>query len=214
MASAQAIERLEREWRELGQRRKRQLRLFEATRLRGHARRAANLGHRMRHKRERIEAIEAAQRANKPTWKLEWAARFVAPFEGLRTTAYQDSGGIWTIGYGHTGTHAYPGNTISKAFALTLLASDLRSAARAVARNVKVSLTVRERIAAISFTFNVGEGGLLSSTFLRRLNEGRRREAADALLMWVRDANGTVLAGLQRRRRAERWLFYHRRKET
>ena len=24
-------------------------------------------------------------------------------FEGLRLTAYQDSVGVWTIGYGHTG---------------------------------------------------------------------------------------------------------------
>lgn len=207
-----AIERLEHEHRELGRRRHRQLELFEATKLRGHARKAADLGHRMRWKKKRIAEIEAAAAANKPTWRLRWAARFVAPWEGLRTSAYRDSGGILTIGYGHTGPDVHEGMRISKARALALLTSDLREAARAVARNVHVPLTVRERIAAISFTFNVGEGGLQNSTFLRRLNEGRRREAADALLRWVRDAQGHVLLGLQRRRRLERWMFLHPKK--
>ncbi len=187
--------------------RERQLALFKATKRRGHAREAAQYGRVMRKLAALAEKVE-----REPSWKLALAARFIAPWEGLMTTAYRDSGGILTIGYGHTGPDVYEGQTITKAKALALLASDLRSAAAAVNRNVKVPLTVRERIAAISFTFNVGEGGLQSSTFLRELNAGNRRSAADALLMWVRDADGSVLLGLQRRRRAERWLFLHPRK--
>ena len=182
--------------------RRRQLLLFSATKRRGHARKAAQLG---RIIRKLTDLIEQADR--QPAWKLTWAARFIAPWEGLRTAAYLDSGGIPTIGYGHTGPDVKLGMTISRATALALLTSDLRSAAQAVARNVKVPLTVRQRIGAISFTFNVGEGGLQSSSFLRLLNDGKYQAAANALLMWVRDADGSVLLGLQRRRRLERWLF-------
>lgn len=193
----------------LGRKRERQLDLFRSTKRRGHARKAAEYGHRMRRVHKRLEAMPKA-----PPWRLLYAARFISFWEGLLTTAYRDTGGVLTIGYGHTGPDVYEGQTITKAKALALLASDLRTAGRAVARHVKVPLTVRERIAAISFTFNVGEGGLQSSTFLRKLNEGDRRGAADALLLWVKDANGTVLLGLQRRRRLERWLFLHPQKES
>lgn len=199
------IERLEIERQTLGRRRKRQLALFRSTKQRGHARRAAELGRMMR---ERAEAIEDLQRS-KRSWKLKYAAKFIAPWEGLLTTAYQDSGGIWTIGYGHTGPDVYEGMVISKARAFTLLTADLRAASQAVARNVKVPLTIRERMAAISFTFNGGEGGLQSSTFLRELNQGNRVAAANALLMWIEDDRGNTLLGLKRRRLAERWLFLH-----
>jgi lysozyme len=146
------------------------------------------------------------------TWKLEYAAEFVAKWEGLILTAYPDSGGVLTIGYGHTGDDVFPGKTITKRQALRLLTQDLKTAAQAVDRNVHVPLTTRERIAAISFTFNVGEGGLQESSFLRYLNQGKRKKASNRLLLWVKDASGTTLLGLLRRRRAERWLFRHPRK--
>lgn len=196
------LEQLQREWDRCRERRRRQIELFESTHRRGHARKASQIGRQMRRLAQAIDRLE-----KEPKWKMAWAAKYVARWEGLRTEAYQDSGGIWTIGYGHTGKYAYPGNVISPAFALVLLANDLRSAAQAVARHISYPLTIRQRIAAISFTFNVGEGGLLSSTFLHELNNGHPRKAADALLLWVKDAAGNTLAGLVRRRRAERRLF-------
>lgn len=192
------IARLKEEKADFGRRRERQLRLARKTGLRGHYRRAADLGHRMRHKQKRIEEFEAG-----PEWKLSYAAKFIAPWEGFRSATYYDSGGIPTIGFGHTGKHAYPGNTISYAFALLLLASDLREAARYVNKYVKVPLTWRERIACISFVFNVGPGGLLESTFLKRLNRNDRKGAAEALMWWVKDDRGNTLLGLKRRRQAE-----------
>ncbi len=194
--------RLEARRKRYARKQRRQLALLKATKRRGHARKAAQLERVVR----RLDQL-IAQAKRKPSWRLAWAARFVAPFEGLRTSAYYDSGGVLTIGYGHTGSDVYPGQVISKAKALAYLTSDLRSAAQAVARNVHVPLTVRQRIAAISFTFNVGEGGLQSSSFLRLLNERKYNAAANALLLWVRDADGSVLLGLQRRRRLERRLF-------
>ncbi len=37
-------------------------------------------------------------------WNVAGTMKIVKEFEGLRLTAYQDSVGVWTIGYGHTGT--------------------------------------------------------------------------------------------------------------
>jgi lysozyme len=149
----------------------------------------------------------AAKKKKKRKWKREYAARFIAPWEGFLPQAYQDTGGIWTIGYGHTGPEVVPGLRWSRAKALRVLASDIAYFARGVDRLVK--LTFRERIACISFAFNVGLGGFASSTFLKRLNENRRREAANALMLWVKDARGNTLLGLKRRRAAERWLMIH-----
>jgi lysozyme len=139
---------------------------------------------------------------------LEYAARFVAPFEGEVLHAYPDSGGVWTIGYGHTdGVKA--GQTCTHAQALRWLEADLRDAARAVDKYVTRRMSMRQRIAWISFTFNCGSGALAESTALARFNAGDRKGAAQALQWWNKDANGIVLAGLQRRRRAEAWLLTH-----
>lgn len=189
--------------------RDRQLDLFDSTKRRGHARKAAQLGRKIR----RIAVlISEAEKELRPRWKLELAARFIAPFEGLRTEAYQDSGGIWTIGYGHTGSDVFPGQVISTARAMALFVKDLRKFARGVEDLVTRPMTIRQKIAAISFGFNIGLGGLAESTFLREFNAGNDRAAGDALLLWVKDAAGNTLAGLERRRKAERWLILHPRK--
>lgn len=145
-------------------------------------------------------------------WKLEYAAEFVAKWEGFRSFPYQDTGGVWTIGYGHTAGVGPRSGPISRAEGKRLLTKDLRYAAQAVDRLVHVPLTTRERIACISFTYNVGVGGLESSSFLKYLNRGNRRKAANRLLLWVRDANGNWLLGLWRRRLAERRLFRYPKK--
>jgi lysozyme len=51
-------------------------------------------------------------------------------FEGLRLTAYQDVRAVWTIGYGHTGTDARPGMTITQVQAEQLLLEDVAHAVR------------------------------------------------------------------------------------
>lgn len=144
----------------------------------------------------------------KQHWDIDWAARFIAPFEGFVATPYYDSGGILTQGYGHTGSGI--GGTWTQAHALTVLALDLHTAAAAVRRHVTRKLTARQRIAWISFTFNVGEGGLEESTALKRFNAGDTKGAAEALLWWAKDARGNTLAGLSRRRKAEAYLLLHK----
>ena len=59
------------------------------------------------------------------SWNVAGTLKLVKDFEGLREKAYQDSVGIWTIGYGHTGSDVKPGMMITKAKADQLLESDL-----------------------------------------------------------------------------------------
>ena len=146
----------------------------------------------------------------KERWSLLWAARFVAKWEGFLSTAYLDriaSPPVWTIGYGHTGD-VHEGQTVSKAQARRILADDLRGAARAVAKAVKVPLSVRQRIALISIVFNVGPGALDDTHLINDLNAKRYKAAADRFLEW-NHAGGVVVEGLTRRREAERWMFLH-----
>lgn len=60
--------------------------------------------------------------------------------------------------------------------------------------------------ALVSFAFNVGLGNLQASTLRMKYNRGDFEGAADEFLKW-RKSNGVVLAGLERRRKAERYLF-------
>lgn len=149
-------------------------------------------------------------RRAKHRWSLLWAARFVAKWEGFLARAYLDTiadPSVWTIGYGHTGD-VHPGETITKREARQLLANDLRTAARAVERNIHVRLSVRQRIALISLAFNCGEGAVNGSTLQRELNRKNYRKAANCFLDWVH-AGGEVVQGLVNRRKQERWMFLH-----
>lgn len=126
-------------------------------------------------------------------------------FEGLRLEAYQDSVGVWTIGYGHT-KGVKKGDVITQKQADQFLLEDLQDAVNAANRLVKVELTQDQFDALVSFTFNLGQGNLASSTLLKLLNQGDYSGAADQFTRWVY-AGKQKLGGLVRRREAERELF-------
>ena len=127
-------------------------------------------------------------------------------FEGLRLAAYQDSAGIWTIGYGHTGPEVHHGQCISETEAETLLRSDLASAVQAVRIAVQVDLAQHQFDALVDFCFNTGRGSFAGSSLLRYVNQGNFDSAAMQFGLWVH-AGGKVLEGLVRRRAAEAALF-------
>lgn len=140
----------------------------------------------------------------------------IKEFEGLRLNSYQDSVGVWTIGYGHTGT-AKPNQTITEKQADELLDKDIVRFEDSVKKAVKVPLTQNQFDALVSIVFNVGEGashksGIIRlkdgqpSTLLKRLNSGDYLGAALAFHSW-KYAGGRVLRGLERRREAEFKLF-------
>lgn len=137
-------------------------------------------------------------------------AGLVERFEGLRLSAYRDSVGIWTIGYGHTARAGQPspaaGMRVTSESADRLLSADLAMFEAALNGAIKVATLQREFDALVSWAFNVGVGAMQSSSLLRAFNQCAKAQAADGLLAWDR-AGGAVLAGLANRRQAERAWF-------
>lgn len=129
----------------------------------------------------------------------------IKSFEGLRLQAYQDAVSVWTIGYGTTrGVNA--GMKISKEQAERMLLNDVQRFEPEVERLVTAPLSQNQWDALVSFTYNLGSANLESSTLLRKLNAGDYAGAAEQFPRWSK-AGGKVLAGLTRRREAERALF-------
>jgi lysozyme len=127
-------------------------------------------------------------------------------FEGLRLTAYQDSVGVWTIGYGHTGTDVHPGLSITQQQASDLLMQDVSSAVANVNRLVTIELTQNQFDPLVDFVFNAGPGNFATSTLLRKLNAKDFPGAAAEFPKWCH-AGKIELPGLLKRRQAERALF-------
>jgi lysozyme len=131
--------------------------------------------------------------------------QMIEGFEGLRLDAYQDSVGVWTIGYGHT--PATPGQAITQEQADSLMASDLARFERSVNGFCANSATTQGQFdAMVSFAYNLGAGALGGSTLLRLHRAGDYDGAAQEFLKWDH-AGGQVLAGLTRRREAEAQVY-------
>jgi lysozyme len=122
--------------------------------------------------------------------------------------SYDDSVGVWTIGYGHTGTAIVPGLTITQAEAEEFLRQDLEKFESYVEDLVQVELNVDQFSALVCFCYNTGPGeeGFGGSTLLRLLNGGDFEGAADQFTRWNK-GGGKPMLGLTRRRLAERSLF-------
>jgi len=147
----------------------------------------------------------------------------IKAFEGCHNQPYLCPAKLWTVGYGHV---LYPEQARLKAderasYPLkpehsrvwdadeidALLAEDLHRFEAGILRLCPAAADNDRHFAAIvSFAFNVGLGNLQASTLRMKYNRGDFEGAADEFLKW-RKSNGVVLAGLERRRKAERYLF-------
>jgi lysozyme len=120
---------------------------------------------------------------------VELASALIGVFEGCRLEAYQDSGGIWTIGRGHT-RGVEPGMRITQQRADEFFAAD-QAPLFALVKN----RPLLEAAALISFGFNCGAGAL------RQYLAGQIRIEDK-----IHDRNGNVQPGLVARRRLEAML--------
>jgi lysozyme len=136
----------------------------------------------------------------------------IKSFEGLFLKPYLDPIKIPTIGYG---TIKYPNGkavtmsdpAITEAQATEYLEHEVNEKAVNVERMVKVNLNDNEFAALVCFAYNVGWQALEKSTLMKLLNANADKVAvADQFLRWNK-AGGKELAGLTRRRQAERSLF-------
>ena len=134
--------------------------------------------------------------------------QIIKNFEGLRLQAYKPmpSELYWTIGYGHYGPDVKVGMRITQEQANNLLDKDLEKFEEGVTSCVKVPLNENQFSALVSFAFNVGLGALQTSTLLKKLNAKDYSGASNEFLRWDK-CNGKSLAGLTKRRQAERALF-------
>jgi lysozyme len=111
----------------------------------------------------------------------------------------------WTLGFGHT-AGVEEGMTCSPEQATQWLLDDVQEAENAVNRLVKIGLTQEEFDALVDLVFNIGVTAFANSTMLRLLNENDIQGAIDEFDKWDM-SGGKVVAGLLRRRDAEKALF-------
>ena len=152
-------------------------------------------------------------------------------YEGCRNKPYLCPAHIWTIGYGHvlyqdqirlpmvakegqstTIRKEYPlkqedNRVWSKEEIEKLFADDVSLFERGVLR-LAPTLSGRQGAfdACVSFSFNAGLGTFQRSSIRMKLNRGDFEGAADALLLYCM-GGGKILAGLKKRRDAEKALF-------
>lgn len=161
------------------------------------------------------------------------AIELIKSFEGIpdgdpstvNIDAYICPAGVWTIGWGHAivdggvqlkgpanKAHAralYPGG-ITRQQAQDLLRGDLVPRAASLSSLLKVAVNDAQFGALLALVFNIGAANLGASTLLRKVNAGDMQGAADQFLAWDKArVNGVLqaLAGLTRRRKAERAMF-------
>lgn len=125
-------------------------------------------------------------------------------FEGCRLTAYKPVAAekYYTIGYGHYGSDVKKGQTITQAQAEALLKNDLVRYENYVKQYVKFGMNQNQFDALVSFCYNCGAGSL--QTLVRNRQPAT---VAEKMLLYNKGAGGVVLAGLTKRRQAERELF-------
>lgn len=96
---------------------------------------------------------------------------------------------------------------ITRQRASDLLSTQLRTIyAPSVDRAVKIELHPLSRGSAVSLCYNIGGAAFAKSTALRMINQRRWAEVPRAFSMY-RMGGGRVLAGLERRRKAEAVMF-------
>ena len=132
------------------------------------------------------------------------AAGFVTitQFEAYRAQAYDDGVGVSTIGFGST-AGVKPGDKITVEKALVRALQDASKYEGALKQCVTVPLHQREYDAFVSLAYNIGPGAFCGSTLVKKLNAGDYAGACAEISKWNR-AGGRVLAGLVKRRDAER----------
>ena len=129
----------------------------------------------------------------------------IKKFEGIELQAYQDSVGVWTIGYGHT-KGVKEGDNISLKQAEEMLEEELVEYEGYINDMVKVRLDQNQFDALVAWVYNLGPTNLSKSTLLKVLNKAIYEEVPFEIKRWNK-AGGQVLNGLVRRREAEALLF-------
>ena len=132
------------------------------------------------------------------------AGKLTRQFEGLRLRAYLCPAGVPTIGYGSTGPDIKLGMTCDKLWAEQRLQRDLSAFWSRTVRTSPILLAqpAARGGAVLDWDYNLGTARYASSTFAKRVNAGRWKDAAAEMRKWVY-GGGKKLRGLELRREEE-----------
>ncbi|UJZ96352.1 lysozyme [Photobacterium damselae subsp. damselae] len=103
-------------------------------------------------------------------------------FEGIRTTAYQDAGEVWTACYGET-LGIKKGDTFTVEQCSAMLANSLNKHNKPL-EEIPQQLPMGVHIAVLDFTYNVGVGNLHRSTLYQYLKNGNYSAACNEFPRW------------------------------
>src|SRR3990167_3924939 len=135
---------------------------------------------------------------------------FLRGKESFRDTAYPDSGGKWTIGWGSTivdGKPVKPGQKITKEKAEKQFRNDISVASNDIKKPVNFPINQKQLDALTSFRYNTGPTQWQTSTLRKKLNAGDIEGAAKEFPRWVHDDKKQKQEGLVTRRNHEKSLF-------
>lgn len=139
---------------------------------------------------------------------LDLLVQLLMRFEGFRARPYYCSAGVLTIGYGETA-----GVKLGMVWTREQAEAVLRRRAAqflllTLKRCPQLHLEPPERQAACaSLAYNIGSGAFAASSVCRKTKRLDYAGAADSFLLWSK-AGGRVVAGLTKRRLAERSIYF------
>lgn len=132
-------------------------------------------------------------------------------WEGRRSTAYQDTAGLWTIGIGHLigpDEQWMRAATLSAAQIDELFRRDIAWAEAATARLFPSVSKQNQFDALVSFVYNLGETQVRNGTLDDLVSDGATPETISAKWLQYNRSGGFITPGLVARRTAEVKLFW------
>ena len=127
--------------------------------------------------------------------------QLIKKLEGCELIAYKDSGGVYTIGYGHT-KNVKRGMTITQKQAEVFLKEDCNKFVDHVNKYMNTyNFNQNQFDALVSFAFNIGSINELTKNGSRSISE-----ISNKILLYNK-CNGKFVKGLLNRRKAEKQLF-------
>ena len=154
----------------------------------------------------------------KPDWD-KWAI-MKKHFEGLFLTAYQDTGKIWTIGYGSTFNHiarrkVIKGDRITYQDAIEFMRIDATEVVRLANVYIHRPLNSHQSTAVCDYIYNRGIGNFLKADLNGLgLDETINANPLDPHIADIikgtglKDKLGRLLPGLIRRRKSQAHLYF------
>jgi len=137
---------------------------------------------------------------------------FISKLENFYAKPYWDYS-QWSVGYGSgfnwdTHTPVTKDTVVDQATAKRWLLAEAAQNMATINKYVKVPLNANQRTALAAFVYNVGDGGFMNSSLLKKINANAPRAEIEAAWKAWNKAGGVINNGLVNRRAAEIKLYF------